>query len=251
LLGESECGPAGSIEMRHIACQNADTAVGQSHVTAQAAIPMILLDWAGTTKEQGNYLEFIEWCEDIFEDHPSILNDEQVRVMIAQLYSDWASSLRKVESYPEAIEKYKIVLGRYSDTPTGALARASLDEARAEFAVWLEQNPAVPVIEFPDEVSLDSEGRWSWTTVFKEMDGKVGYTLTGEGWIKDVNGRRYGPLGSEVSRGTVTVPAGGVAEDSYWVRGDTFEDGYAVITWTGEDEGGHPITFEERVHLLP
>ena len=42
-----------------------------------------------------------------------------------------------------------------------------------------------------------------------------------------------------------------VVEDSYWCRGESFVNGYAVFTWSGEDESGHPITIKEKVHLLP
>jgi len=47
------------------------------------------------------------------------------------------------------------------------------------------------------------------------------------------------------------VPPGGEDISDYWCRGDTFIDGYAVFTWTGEDENGHAIEIEERIHLLP
>jgi len=47
------------------------------------------------------------------------------------------------------------------------------------------------------------------------------------------------------------VPAGSRSENNYWCRGDAFIDGYATFTWSGEGAHGHPITIEEKVHLLP
>ena len=80
----------------------------------------------------------------------------------------------------------------------------------------------------------------------------VGYELSGSGWIIDADGQYYGRWGlASVGRSPVTVPAGGETESIYRLTGDSFVDGYAVFTWEGEDEGGHPITIEERVHLLP
>ena len=71
------------------------------------------------------------------------------------------------------------------------------------------------------------------------------------GWIADIKGNKYGPWGTIINRGKVIVPPEGEDVDEYWCRGDNFVDGYAVFTWSGEDDNGHPITIEEKVHLLP
>jgi hypothetical protein len=246
---DAECPPKSTQEGK--ACHEADTAMEHSHSNALAAIPVVMMDWANTLKQLGDYQEFEDKCESILEGHPGIFNDQQSKATMAQIYSDWASLLRQDESYAAAIDKYTTILSRFADTPNGELAITAIEEIQAEYLIWLDENPAVPVAEFPQEVSRDSDERWSWTIVFKETGGKVGYTVSGSGWIEDAEGDRYGPWGSTLDRGSVEVPPGGEGEDSYWVRGDTFADGYAVITWEGEDEGGHPITIEVRIHLLP
>lgn len=170
---------------------------------------------------------------------------------MAEVHAEWAAQLRAAEDYEGAIEKYQIILRDYLDTPSAAQAEKAMAKTHEELAAWRAKNPAVPVAEFPKEVSRDSEGRWSWTVVFKETGGKVGYALNGSGWIVDTKGRRSGPWGTTSERGSVTVPAGGRVEDSYWCRGDTFADGHAIFTWSGEDASGNPVTIEEKVHLLP
>ncbi len=248
-LGDAECPPIGVDDGR--ACHEAETAIEQCHSKTLTAIPTVMMDWASALQELSDYQEFEEMCEIVLEDYPNILDEYQSKVSMAQFYSDWAGLLRQDESYAAAIEKYEIVLNSYAATPSGGLAQSAIEETRAEYIAWLEANPAIPLVEYPEEISRDSEGRWSWTTVFKETGGKVGYTVIGSGWIEDTEGDQYGPLGSSLDRGPVEVPPGGEGEDSYWVRGDTFADGYAVITWEGEDEGGHQITIEMRIHLLP
>ena len=77
------------------------------------------------------------------------------------------------------LEEYPAVLR----TPTGGLAQSALYEARAELPAWLAENPAVPVLDYADEVKRDDEGVWVLTTRFREVGDKVGYTLSGSGWI--------------------------------------------------------------------
>ena len=95
--------------------------------------------------------------------------------------------------------------------------------------------------------------RWSWTTRFKEVGGKVGFKLSGYGFIVDKMGKRWGTRsgyrGVRISRGTVRSGSGGTASDSYWCRGATFRGGKAVFTWTGTDAGGHRIAIVETVYL--
>jgi tetratricopeptide (TPR) repeat protein len=250
-LGDEECPSESTWDERGRACHEADAAVEQSHSTAIASIPTVILDWTKTLEALEDYQSFDGKIINIRTNHPEILIEQHVKASIAQAYSDWAGLLRKEGSYAAAIENYLFILSRYSETPAGEVASAALEETRAEQSIWFMENPAIPVLEFPQEISRDAEDRWSWTTVFKETGGVVGYALSGTGWIESAEGHRYGPWGDFVDRGTVTVTAGGEAEDDYWVRGDTFADGYAVFTWEGEDEGGNLITIEERVHLLP
>ena len=192
-------------------CQEAEAAIKESRATALVAIPTVVLDWAQALKQGGNVLEFVERCESMLEEHP-----------------------------------------RVRSASTGGLVQAALDEARAELPAWLAENPAVPVSDFADEVKRDDKDVWVLTTRFREIGDKVGYTLSGSGWIVDAQGEKWQTWGlTEIRRGPLTVPAGGETENSYRLQGDSFVDGYAVFTWEGKDEGGHPITVEERVHLLP
>jgi tetratricopeptide (TPR) repeat protein len=240
--------------LEETACQDAEAAIEQNQLAAQEAIPALILEWTDAIEQQGNYQEFADHCERILLENPEMLSNKELKRRIAQVYNDWAVSLRQAESYNAAIEVYETILRGYSETPTGQLAKAALGDTRAELDILLQENPAIPVVEFSEELSRDDEDVWVLTTVFKEIGGKVGYELSGSGWIIDADGQYYGTgitLGFSVSRGPVTVPAGGETESIYSFKGDIFVDGYTVFTWEGEDEGGHPITIEERVHLLP
>lgn len=136
---------------------------------------------------------------------------------------------------------YKNYLKRMPDGAHAAAAKQRLE--------FLTTNRAVVVLDVPDSVTTSTGGRWSWVTKFKETGGKVGFRLSGYGWVIDPKGRRWGPSGHRVSRGTVTVRPGGTASDSYWCRGATFRGGSVTVTWSGEDAGGHKLTLTERVRL--
>jgi tetratricopeptide (TPR) repeat protein len=250
-LGGPDCAPRWSGDIEGKACQRADMAVEESQAQAQAAIPLLFQEWTGALEQQMNYQEYIEGCRAIMQEYPDVLQGEEAQATLAEAYNRWAAQLREAEDYERAIEQYQVILREFSDTPAAMRAEAAIAETRQELAAWRERNPAVPAIEFPQEVSCDADGRWSWTILFKETGGRVGYTLSGEGWIVDTQGHRYGPWGSIIKRGSVTVSAGGQAEDSYWCRGDTYADGHAIFTWSGRDATGHLITIEEKVHLLP
>ena len=218
---------------------------------AEAILAELCGEWAAQLREAGDYEGAIEKYQTILREYPHTPTGAQAGATLAELYGEWAVQLREAEDYEEAIKKYQTILREYPDTPTAKQVEEAIAQTHEELNAWQEENPAIPVAEFPKEVSRDSNGRWSWTTVFKETGGKVGYTLSGEGWVVDTEGHQYGPFGTIIKRGSVTVPAGGKAEDSYWCEGDTFVDGHAIITWSGEDATGHPITIEEKVHLLP
>jgi hypothetical protein len=192
-------------------CRETEIAMNEKRVAALDAVPAVMLDWSEALDQGENYLEFIKSCEKILEDFPEILHASDI-----------------------------------------AAVQAAVDKAHADLPGWLQANPAVPRLEFSEEVTRDYKGVWILTTVFREVGGKVGYTLEGSGWIIDEQGEKWGIWGlSEISRGPVTVPVGGEAENTYRLEGDSFVNGFAVFTWEGMDEGGHQITFEERVHLLP
>lgn len=218
---------------------------------AKAILAEMYYEWATQLRKMRDYKGAIGKYEIVVEEYPDSPSGLQAKATMAEIYSEWAIQLREAEEYEKAIEKYQIILREYPSTSSAAQAETAMAETYDELAIWQEENPAIPVADFPKEVNRDSDGRWSWTIVFGEKGGTVGYSLSGEGWIVDTKGARYGSWGSIIDRGSLTVPAGGWAEDSYWVRGDTFIGGYAAFTWSGEDDNGHPITFEEKVHLLP
>ena len=222
-----------------------------SREQAKAVLAEIYCAWATQLREIGDYEGAIGKYEIVLGEYPDSPSGLQAKAIMAEIYSEWAMQLREVEEYEIAIKKYQTILREYPSTPTAVQAEAAMAETYEELIIWREENPAVPVAEFPKEVNRNSDGRWSWTIVFKETGGKVGYSLSGEGWLVDAKGDQYGPWGTISDRGSVTVPPGGMTEDSYWCRGDTFIGGYAVFTWGGEDDNGHPITIEEKVHLLP
>lgn len=165
---------------------------------------------------------------------------------------DWAEAEGQQRNYKEFADHCESIPLDYPEMLSALSVVCEPYELSAGLATWMKENPAIPVVEFSEELSRDYEDVWVLAAVFKEIGGKVGYELSGSGWIIDADGDRYGKWGlSSVGRGSVTVPAGGEAESIYRLTGDIFVDGYAVFTWEGEDEGGHPITIEERVHLLP
>lgn len=182
------------------------------------------------------------------ENRTAALNEVQV------VWQDWAQTLGQAGNTLKFVETCEVLIKDHPEilyTPTGVTVQASLEEARRALPAWLEANPAVPELVSPAELSPDSEGYWNLTTCFVETGGKVGYTLSGSGWIVTQEGEKYGTWGSIINRGEVVVEAGGEAEDTYRFSGEIFIGGEAVFTWDGNDLGGHPITLEERVRLLP
>ncbi len=127
-----------------------------------------------------------------------------------------------------------------------------------DFLVRLKNNPsekisfALACVTYPAAVKMN-DNRWKWETVFLELNGEVGYTLKGTGYILDANGDKWTTEGKyEISRGTVKVSAGGEKTDSYWAGGGTdakLMGGIAIFTWEGEDDLGHPIVIYEIVQF--
>lgn len=165
---------------------------------------------------------------------------------------DWAEAEGQQRNYKAFADKCESILVDYPEMHSALAVACEPNELSAALATWMKENPAVPVVEFSDELSRDYKDVWVLTILFKEIGGKVGYEISGSGGIIDADGNYYIKWGlTSVRRGPVTVPAGGETESIYKLTGEIFVDGYAVFTWEGEDEGGHPITIEERVHLLP
>jgi hypothetical protein len=165
---------------------------------------------------------------------------------------DWAEAEGQQRNYKAFADQCESILVDYPEMHSALAVVCESNELNVGLATWMKENPAVPVVEFSDELSRDYKDAWVLTILFKEIGGKVGYELSGSGGIIDADGNYYIEWGlTSVRRGHVTVPASGETESIYRLTGDIFVDGYAVFTWEGEDEGGHPITIEERVHLLP
>lgn len=175
----------------------------------------------------------LEACERYLGYYPKEAHSQEVRALLDPLVYKKA----KEEDWHNWYEKY------LKECPNGKHVKEA--KARLDF---LKANRAVVVAEFPKVVY--SSSRWSWVTVFKETGGKVGFRVSGSGWVVDKKGDRYGPSGGSISRGQpVKVPPGGSGSDSYWCRGPAFVDGHASFTWTGEDAGGHRISIREVVQL--
>jgi len=185
-------------------------------------------------------------------DHAIQQSHAVAHAAIPTVLLDWAEAEGQQRNYKEFADHCESIPLDYPEMLSALAVVCERQELSAGLANWMKENPAIPVVEFSEELSRDYEDVWVIAAVFKEIGGKVGYELGGSGWIIDADGDRYGKWGlSSVSRGSVAVPAGGEIESIYRLTGDVFVDGYAVFTWEGEDEGGHPITIEERVHLLP
>jgi len=207
--------------------------------------------WAVHLRENGNYEKAVNNYELILEEFPGTSSGLEAQEKLAQTFAEWAYTLRQEGKYKEAIEKYQHILTEFPDTSIVDEVKRLIAEAQTEYDVWKEITRANPVANFPPEVKRDDEGKWSWRITFEETGGKIGYTLSGEGWIIDQNGGKWGPWGMAINRGTVEVPPGGKVEDSYSSRGDEFVGGHAEFLWVGEDENGHYIEIVEQVYLLP
>ncbi len=239
----------GAIDKYHIVLKDYPTILDREKT--EEKMTELYNEWAYQLREAKDYEGAIEKYKVILSERTNTPIVIQAKENLAEIYSEWAVHLREEEDHEGAIEKYKIILSEYNDTLTAVDAETAMAETYKELTTWKEGTRAVPVIEFAEEVSRNDEDRWVLITTFNETGGKIGYTLSGEGWIVDVEGNKYGPWGTIINRGIVTVPAGGEDVDEYRFFGDTFIDGYAVFTWSGEDDNGHPITIEEKVYLLP
>ena len=239
----------GAIEKYHIILEEYPDILNREY--AEEKIAALYDKWATQLREDKKYEEATEKFKIILSDYPDTSTDLQIKDKLAKVYCLWANQLREEENYEEAIKKYEIILSEYGETSIAAEIESALAETYNEFDVWKEETRAVPVIEFSNEVRRNEKGSWVLVTTFKETGCKIGYALSGKGWIVDVEGNKYGTWGFIINRGMAIVPAEGENVDEYRFSGDTFIDGYAVFTWSGEDDNGHPIEIEEKVHLLP
>jgi hypothetical protein len=215
----------------------------------------------------------LKMCEDYLGRFREGPHEQQVRIAMEPL-------LFEAVAKENSIEAYKKYLNAYPQGSFAAQARTSLDpllfawaskedwctayneylkfcpacsnaEKAEQRLAWLKANPAVPSISFPAELAAPN-GRWEWDTVFKETGGKTGFKVDGTGYILTSKGEKYVVQGGfNISRGEEKVPPGGSKKENYWVGNGSyvFCDGDAVFTWTGEDAGGHPVKFDEKVHL--
>ena len=188
-----------------------------------------MFDWA-------RRVNTIESCERYIKEYPEGPSLDQAQRLLDPLLFKKAQEDDWYSSYEDYIKK----------CPNGAnvlKAKERIEELKANKAVFEVDYPKV--LEQPG-------GRWSFDMKFKETGGKIGYKVTGYGYIYDAKGGRWGTYGGRISRGTKKVPAGGTASDHYWCSGSgnhTFCNGYAWFTWSGEDAGGHPIKMEVKVQF--
>lgn len=157
---------------------------------------------------------------------------EQVKLIYEQMAYAAASAADWYSGFQAYLDQF----------PDGANAQKVRDRL-----AFLKTNTAVFVCECPGVVT-NAYGRWSWTTVFKETGGKIGYKVSGSGCIIDSNGDRWGTSGGSIYRGTLTVKPGGSASDDYWC-GDNSTFSSASFLWTGEDAGGHPVNVNLNVRF--
>ena len=103
--------------------------------------------------------------------------------------------------------------------------RLELAKAKALWAeIEEELKTAVVEVEYPEVVEQRespyenvSAPFWSFSTVFKETAGNCSYTVEGYGHIMDSRGEKWVTEGrSSISRGELSVPAGGSRSDDYW-----------------------------------
>ena len=194
-----------------------------------ARMEPFMFDWA-------KRVNTIESYERYLKDYTEGPNLDQARRLLDPLLFEKAQKDDWYSSYEDYIKK----------CPNGT----NVQKAK-ERITWLKANKAVFGVDYPKALEQPG-GRWSFDMKFKETGGKIGYKVTGYGYIYDAKGGRWGTYGGRIGRGTKEVPAGGTATDSYWCSGSgnhTFCNGYAWFSWSGEDAGGHPVKMEVKVQF--
>jgi tetratricopeptide (TPR) repeat protein len=193
-----------------------------------------------------NYLKYIK-------DYPEEANSDKVQMILDTVLYKKAQENDWYSFYEDYI--------RYC--PKGLNVQQAKERLK-----WLKENKAIVEIEYPKIVQttqkLENKEYWEWDTLFKEKSGKVGFRVSGSGYIVDPAGKVWMtgiPYGEQkyktefIERGPVNVKAGTTGKNTWWRSSqcsdpdNNFCNGYAKINWTGEDAGGHPIILKESVKL--
>ena len=122
-----------------------------------------------------------------------------------------------------------------------------------ERIVWQETNRAIVKADYPQSVKKQN-GRYSWTTIFRETGGKAGFVLKSyDFYVGDSSGQKWNKSGfasGDYSQ-TVTVKKNGRYDYPYWCSdgniGSKFT--YYHIIWIGEDDWGNRIEIEQYISL--
>jgi len=188
-----------------------------------------MFDWA-------KKVNTIEAYEKYLFRYPEGSHVPEVQAFLEPLLFKKAEQDNWHSSYEAYLEKF----------PNGANA----EKAKKQLE-WLRSNTAVVEIDYPKVIEQPG-GRWSWVTKFRETGGKIGFKISGSGYICDASGGRWGTYGSYIGRNEIVVKPGGTGSDNYWCDGGeshTFCNGKAFFEWRGEDAGGHLIYFVEEVEF--
>lgn len=184
--------------------------------------------------------------------YPNGKHVSEVKTAMEPLMFENASKNDWYTDYEAYLEKY----------PNGKFA-----EKAKERISWLKSQRAIMEVEYSAELESTSSPYynvaspyWEWNIVFKEKGGKIGYRVTGvDGYALDPEGNKWGVsswaggYGVPFTRGEVKVPAGGVTKSpSDWISSGSHNicNGYHIMTWTGEDAGGHPVSTEVKIHII-
>ncbi len=151
----------------------------------------------------------------------------------------------RIEDWYSAYEAY---LNEYPDGKFADTARSRLE--------WLKSHKAEFSVDYPSSVkggsspySNVSSPFFPMKITFYESGCKVGYKITGSGWLYDNIGDKWGTNGYKINRGELIIKPGDKNIDDYWCSGKRFIYGYAHFYWEGEDAGGHPIKIEVKIYL--
>ena len=117
---------------------------------------------------------------------------------------------------------------------------------------WQKANAAVVKLDYPQTIKRQDNGRYAWSTVFREISGNAGYILNGYNfYITDTSGKSWNQTGRQGEKsGVIEVRKSGNYEYSYWCSdtGDPKLKSYH-ITWVGEDDWGNSIEIKQVVNF--
>ena len=230
---------------------DSESAIEEARLKAETIIPDIYLEWIKSLVSNKEYEKALELLETFYYTLP-LVPDFKIEDKYAEIYKSWADQLSNKEEYRKAIEMYEMILLDYPTAKNIQEVEYAIAKTQEDYDVFKKDFKAIAVIEFKTEITRNQENEWQLETVFKETGDKIGYTISGNGLIVDTKGNEWIVEGKTlINRGEVIVPPGGEATNNHWVIGDEFINGYAIFTWSGNDENGNAIQFEEKVHLLP